>query len=90
MKTFKIHFIRHGITEANLKGQYVGNRTDLPLCYSSVDELRALRDTIDYPDEVFTYLQNSGSLALKRKTISKICDSFRFDESEKERFKSLR
>lgn len=45
---------------------------------------------IDYPDEVFTYLQNSGSLALKRKTISKICDSFRFDESEKERFKSLR
>ncbi|MBO4693964.1 MAG: histidine phosphatase family protein [Clostridia bacterium] len=50
MKTFKIHFIRHGITEANLKGQYVGNRTDLPLCYSGVDELRALRDTIDYPD----------------------------------------
>ena len=45
---------------------------------------------IDYPDEVFTFLQNSGSLALKRKTISKICDSFRFDESEKEKFKSLR
>ena len=45
---------------------------------------------IDFGDEVFTYLQNSGDLALKRKTISKICDSFRFDESEKNRFKSLR
>lgn len=50
MKTFKIHLIRHGLTEANIKGQYVGNRTDLPLCDEGVDELRALRDTVDYPD----------------------------------------
>lgn len=50
MKTYKIHLIRHGLTEANIKGQYVGNRTDLPLCGEGIDELRALRDSIDYPD----------------------------------------
>lgn len=50
MKTYKIHLIRHGLTEANIRGQYVGNRTDLPLCDEGVDELRALRDTVDYPD----------------------------------------
>ena len=50
MKTYKIHLIRHGLTEANIKGQYVGNRTDLPLCDEGVDELRALRDTVCYPD----------------------------------------
>ena len=50
MKTYKIHLIRHGLTEANIKGQYVGNRTDLPLCSEGIDELRALRDTVDYPD----------------------------------------
>lgn len=50
MKTYKIHLIRHGLTEANIKGQYVGNRTDLPLCDEGVDELRALRDTVSYPD----------------------------------------
>lgn len=50
MKTYKIHLIRHGLTEANIKGQYVGNRTDLPLCNDGIDELRALRDTVDYPD----------------------------------------
>lgn len=50
MRTYKIHLIRHGLTEANIKGQYVGNRTDLPLCDEGVDELRAMRDTVDYPD----------------------------------------
>lgn len=50
MKTYKIHLIRHGLTEANIKGQYVGNRTDLPLCSEGVDELRMLKDTVDYPD----------------------------------------
>lgn len=50
MRTYKIHLIRHGLTEANIKGQYVGNRTDLPLCDEGVDELRAMKDTIDYPD----------------------------------------
>lgn len=50
MRTYKIHLIRHGLTEANIKGQYIGNRTDMPLCAEGIDELRALKDTVDYPD----------------------------------------
>ncbi len=50
MKTYKIHLIRHGLTDANLKGQYIGCKTDLPLCPEGVDELRQLRETIQYPD----------------------------------------
>ena len=50
MKTYKIHLIRHGMTEANLRGQYIGCRTDLPLSAGGVDELRLLRESCDYPD----------------------------------------
>ena len=45
---------------------------------------------IVYQQEVFDYLKGLQDLALKRKTISKICDSFRFDEKTKALFKSLR
>ena len=45
---------------------------------------------IIYPNEIFNFLKNNADLPLKRKTISKICDSYRFDESTKNRFKSLR
>jgi 3-methyladenine DNA glycosylase AlkD len=45
---------------------------------------------ITHEDAIFDYLSKCDDLALKRKTISKICDSFRFDEKSKERFKSLR
>ncbi len=55
MKTFKIHLIRHGFTDANLKGQYIGNRTDLPLSPEAVTELRSLKETVDYPDVEAVY-----------------------------------
>ena len=45
---------------------------------------------INYPNQIFDYLSNCSDLTLKRKAISKICDSFRFDESTKNHFKSLR
>lgn len=45
---------------------------------------------IIYEDEVYQYLKDLTDITLKRKTISKICDSFRFFEQSKERFKSLR
>ena len=45
---------------------------------------------IAYPDEVFAYLKDTKDTTLKRKTISKMCDSFRISQSEKERFKTLR
>ena len=45
---------------------------------------------IEFPDEVFTYLSNLKDESLKRKTISKMCDSFRITQDQKERFKKLR
>ena len=48
MKTYQIHFIRHGITEGNLKGQYIGS-TDLPLCTQGMDEIKQLAAAYDYP-----------------------------------------
>ncbi|MBQ1186682.1 MAG: histidine phosphatase family protein [Clostridia bacterium] len=48
MKTFKIHLIRHGLTEGNLKQQYIGS-TDLPLAPAGVSELKRLKDETDYP-----------------------------------------
>jgi len=50
MKTYKIHLIRHGLTDGNLNGQYIGARTDLPLSASGVRELSLLRDSVDYPE----------------------------------------
>ncbi len=32
MKTYKLHLIRHGLTQGNLDGLYVGGGTDMPLC----------------------------------------------------------
>jgi len=50
MKTYKIHLIRHGLTEGNSFGQYIGQRTDLPLSASGVEELRLLKESYEYPD----------------------------------------
>lgn len=55
MKTFKIHLIRHGLTEGNLKQQYIG-KTDLPLAGVGVSELTRLKEETDYPrvDKVYS------------------------------------
>ena len=45
---------------------------------------------ICFEDEVFEYLSNLVDMTLKRKAISKICDSFRYSMESKNRFKSLR
>ncbi len=50
MKTYKIHLIRHGITEGNMQGLYIGNRTDLPLSAEGAQELELLRNSVEYPD----------------------------------------
>lgn len=50
MKTLKIHLIRHGATDANYKGQYIGSRTDLPLSPEGLNELRMMKDDVDYPE----------------------------------------
>lgn len=45
---------------------------------------------IDFPDEVFDFLKRVDDITLKRKTISKMNDSFRISGDQKKRFKSLR
>ena len=45
---------------------------------------------ITFPNEVYEFLVNIKDISLKRKTISKISDSFRFDEPTKNKFKELR
>ncbi len=45
---------------------------------------------IHYKDEVYKYLFECSDKELVRKTISKIVDSYRFSDEEKNKFKSLR
>ncbi len=49
MKTYKIHLIRHGRTEANEKGLYIG-LTDLPLSPGGLRELLELKEKFVYPE----------------------------------------
>ncbi len=50
MRTLKIHLIRHGSTDANILGQYIGCKTDAPLSPEGLNELRLLKENHDYPD----------------------------------------
>ena len=50
MKTLKIHLIRHGATDANYKGQYIGCKTDIPLSPEGLNELRMMKDDVNYPE----------------------------------------
>ena len=56
MKTFKLHLIRHGLTQGNLDGRYIGSGTDLPLCEEGRAQLAQLKARFAYPaaEVVFT------------------------------------
>ena len=45
---------------------------------------------ICYPEEIFHYLSKSNNATLKKKTISKIVDSFHISDEYKTKFKTLR
>lgn len=49
MKTFKLYLVRHGITQANLEGVYVGGGSDVPLCEAGIEELQLLKKKYEYP-----------------------------------------
>jgi len=51
VKTYKIHLLRHGMTEANADGRYIG-RTDLPLSPDGLAALLALKEQYRYPGAV--------------------------------------
>lgn len=48
MVNYQLHLIRHGTTQGNLEGRYIGS-TDLPLCGKGREELEELLDTHEYP-----------------------------------------
>ncbi|MDE6664915.1 MAG: histidine phosphatase family protein [Ruminococcus sp.] len=48
MKGYRISVIRHGMTEANEKGIYIG-KTDLPLSPGGAAEIASKMDEFDYP-----------------------------------------
>ncbi len=50
MRTLRIHLIRHGATDANYDGWYIGCNTDLPLAPEGLNELRLLKDDMEYPE----------------------------------------
>ncbi|MVB11280.1 phosphoglycerate mutase GpmB [Caprobacter fermentans] len=48
MKSYTVHLIRHGTTEGNEQGRYIGS-TDLPVSEHGAEHLRALREKHPYP-----------------------------------------
>lgn len=55
MKNYKIHLIRHGLTQHNIDGIYSG-RNDTPLCEEGKNQLLQMKEEYEYPhaDFVFT------------------------------------
>ena len=49
MRTYKLYLIRHGLTEANFDGRYIGS-TDLDLCEQGVAELLSFKKEYEYPN----------------------------------------
>ena len=66
MKTYTIYLIRHGTTEGNLNGQYIGV-TDVPLSTDGINELERLREAGAYP-KVWAYY--ASPLARCRQSLS--------------------
>lgn len=54
MKSYQVHLIRHGLTDANLSGRYAGS-TDVDLSAEGVARLHRLKSEATYPtvDKIF-------------------------------------
>ena len=48
MKTYQIHLLRHGVTDGNIKGQYIGSM-DVPLNEAGIRHIRFLDENFVYP-----------------------------------------
>lgn len=59
MRSYRIHLIRHGLTQANQEGVMTGN-SDSPLCTDGIAELEAMKRERLYPSADLVY---SSSLA---------------------------
>lgn len=54
MINYTLYMIRHGITEGNLQGKYIGF-TDLPLCDEGYTAIAGLKESGFYPDVQIVY-----------------------------------
>lgn len=56
MITYTIHLIRHGMTQSNVNGAYIGCKTDAPLIKEGIAALKDMRRDFNYPkaDLVFS------------------------------------
>ena len=54
MKTLRLHILRHGLTQGNLDGLYVGH-TDLPLCDEGRAQLLQMKEDCRYPASAFVF-----------------------------------
>lgn len=55
MKQYRLQMIRHGITQANVEGRYIG-KTDLPLNKYGIESLKSLKESYIYPPVEKVYL----------------------------------
>lgn len=60
MQSYTIHFVRHGMTEANLTGKYAGV-WNIPVCDEGKAKLQKLKNDFEYPK-----VQEYYSSSLKR------------------------
>ena len=49
MKNYRLYLVRHGITQGNLDGIYMGSGTDQPLCEEGINRLEVLKAQFRYP-----------------------------------------
>jgi alpha-ribazole phosphatase len=49
MKTYRIHLIRHGLTQENFDGKYVG-QLDVPVCEQGLLQLKQMKAEMIYPE----------------------------------------
>lgn len=54
MKTYKLHLIRHGLTQGNLDGLYIGH-SDVPLCVQGIEQLKQMKEDYTYPYSKFIF-----------------------------------
>lgn len=55
MKNYRIHFIRHGLTDLNSDGRLAGSRNDCEISIEGMRELVNLRETYEYPPVGMVY-----------------------------------
>ncbi|MEA4911508.1 MAG: histidine phosphatase family protein [Oscillospiraceae bacterium] len=79
MKTYKIHLIRHGMTEANEKGLYCGS-SDLPLSDAGEHSLGELLGRYDYPYVDRVYASPLSRAVRTAEILYPGCDVLRVDD----------